>query len=99
MKKCKCLKLLPFFFIMLVTNFVYGQLKFFYVKGSIELLNGQTISGFIKDDEIAKMNYKISFTATEEGKNIVTYDTSQIKSFKLDDGETFELLRFRGHGM
>ena len=99
MKKYQYLKLLPFFFIMPVTNSVYGQLKYHYVKGSIELLNGQTISGFIKDDEIAKMNNKISFKASEADKSIVTYDTSQIKSFKLDDGETFELLRFRGHGM
>lgn len=99
MKKRSCLKLFPFFFIMLATNLVHGQLKYFYVKGNIELLTGQTVRGFIKDDEIAKMNYKISFKATEEDKNIIMYDTSQIKSFTLDDGDIFELLRFRGHDM
>ncbi len=99
MKKRNGLKFLPFFFILFFSNFVHGQLKYSYVKGTIELLTGQTIRGFIKDDEIAKMNYKISFKAADGDKNIIMYDTSQIKSFILDDGETFELLKFRGHDM
>ncbi len=77
----------------------YGQLTDSYVEGSVELQNGETIKGYIKDDEMSKMNFRLSFKEAESGKKATTYDTSQVRSFKLADGEIFELIHFRGHFM
>lgn len=84
---------------ILFTGSLHAQLKDSYVKGSIELQNGQRLNGYIKDDEMAKMNFKVSFKGKREDKTIRMYDTSDIKRYQLDDGEAFELLHIRGEYM
>ncbi|MGZ8516560.1 MAG: outer membrane protein [Chitinophagaceae bacterium] len=94
-------KYLGFLFLLsiLYKNELHAQLRDSYIKGSVELQTGQSLNGYIKDDELAKMNFKISYKENETGKSFTIYDTSQIKSFKLDDGEIYEWLRFRGQYM
>lgn len=94
-------KYLSFLFLLsiLYKNSLHAQLRDSYIKGSIELQTGQALNGYIKDDELAKMNYKISYKEDEFDKSVTIYDTSQIKSFRLEDGEVYELLRFRGQYM
>jgi len=95
MKK-QLLKISFFIFLLFCQIAVYGQLKNFYVKGTIELQNGQTLTGFIRDDVMADMNYRIRFKSTLADTSIYFYDTTQIKNFRLEDGEVYELLHFRG---
>jgi len=94
-------KYLSFLFLVLILykNSLHAQLRDSYIQGSVELQTGQALNGYIKDDELAKMNYKISYKENEADKSFTIYDTSQIKSFRLDDGEIYELLRFRGQYM
>ncbi len=73
----------------------YGQLKETFASGVIELQNHQTIKGFIKADELPKMNYKIYFKSLLSDKKVTAYDTAQIKSFNLNGNEFFELLHIR----
>lgn len=72
-----------------------AQLKRTFSKGVVTLQDGQVLQGFIRNDEMAKMNYSIVFKATEDAAATTVYDTARVKSFKLDDGDIFELLKFR----
>jgi hypothetical protein len=82
-------------FVLFFKSFTYGQLKTTYAKGMVQLKNGQSISGFIKESELGKMNYRISFKSAEKDKNVTTYDTTQIKSYQLNENEIFDYLQIR----
>jgi opacity protein-like surface antigen len=84
---------------LFINGVMYGQLKERYTKGSLELQNDTTLDGFIKNDEVAKMNYKVSFKKTENAPGAAIYDTSTVKTVTLADGEIFDLLHVRGHYM
>jgi len=99
MNKSIYLKILSVIFFFSFKNSACAQLKDRYEKGSIELQNGQTIKGYINDDELAKMNYSIRYKESEGEKNTSIYDTSQIKTFQLDNGKIFELLSFQENDM
>ena len=89
------------FFLCLLFNFTnsaYAQLKETYAAGTIELQDGQTIKGFIKEGELGDMNYKIRFKLSETDKNTTDYDTSQLKSYNLNGNEFFELQHISVNG-
>lgn len=95
MKLLSLKNFLLFIFIFFFESFTYGQLKTTYAKGTVQLKNGQIIKGFIKESELGKMNYGISFKLSEEDKHFTTYDTTQIKSYQLNENEIFNYLQIR----
>lgn len=76
---------------------VNAQLKDDFIKGTIVLQNNQKLEGWIKNDVISDMNYKINFKQTEDNKKIYTYDASEISSVILENGELYELIHYKGH--
>ena len=57
--------------------------------------NGDILHGFIRNDELGKMNYRTAFKLSEADKHTVVYDTASVKKVLLDDGDVFVLLKFR----
>ena len=99
MRLSRRIKLFLLFPVLIFTNSVLAQLKNSYIKGAVELQNGQKLQGFIKNEELSKLNTRINFKSTEESKEIVVYDTSKLKSFRLEDGDIFELLKIHMDGV
>jgi hypothetical protein len=81
--------------VLFFNTLTYGQLKETYAKGSVQLKNGQTISGFIKERELGKMNYSISLKLSEKDKKSTVYDTAQIKTYSLNGNEFFEFFQIK----
>jgi hypothetical protein len=79
------------------TAIVNAQLKDNFIKGTIVLQNDQKLEGWIKNDVTSALNYKIHFKETPETKNIIAYDTSQINSVTLENGEIYKLIRYKSH--
>jgi Outer membrane protein beta-barrel domain len=90
MKKIKTLFLLITYFSI---NLSYSQLRDTYEKVSVDLNNGEKITGYIKADELSKMTLSICFKSSITDKNYVNYDTSQVKSFTIDENSIFELVK------
>lgn len=77
----------------------FSQLKDKFIKATILLQNGKIIEGFIHDDQIAVMNYNISFKAAETENKLTIYDTSNAKNITLENGEIYELIHYKGNFM
>lgn len=88
-----------FLMVFIISGSAHAQLKDSYIKGRIELKNGQFINGYIKDNEMAQVNFEIYFKDNPEDKKEEMYDTSRIKSYSLEDGEIYDLVFFRGEYM
>ncbi len=81
--------------VFFLNTLIYGQLKDTYARGSVQLQNGQTINGFIKERELGKMNYSINFKLLEKDKKSTVYDTAEIKTYSLNDNEFFEFFQIK----
>ena len=85
------------FFVLLlrVPTLLFSQLTDEYIKGSVILKNNERREGYIRSDDFKKMNYELGFKETlSQGKPII-YDTSSVKGFTMDDGESYDLLRYK----
>ena len=82
-------------FLCLLTGTLHAQLGKTFSKGTVTLQSGETLRGYIRNDELAKMNYRVNFKAAAEDKNTVVYDTSTVKKLVMEDGDVFEYLRFQ----
>lgn len=99
MKKEPLMVLLLCLLMFLFVTPLFSQLKNSDAKGTVTLQNGQSVQGFIKIEELSRMNTRINFKATEDASTYIVYDTSQIKGFRLEDGDVFELMRFHAAEM
>lgn len=80
------IKLILFVFLCSFPNLIFAQ--FGLQKGSIITLQGDTISGRIKNASLQQLSKEIVFQ-TEQGKR-TTYLPKEIKAFFFSDGELFE---------
>lgn len=95
-------KIKPILALLLLLSFVKysnAQLKTSFIKATIVLQNGDSLIGYIKEAELSKLNYSISYKTDIAGTTETVYDTTQVRSFQFENGELFELLQFRGHVM
>jgi hypothetical protein len=87
-----------FLFLLLLTFTIkssFAQLKEIYEKGSITKNDGQTISGFIKNDDFKHKITSICFKTSLSNNTCLKYDTSQIISFKTERGEIYNLFNIK----
>ena len=91
MYKLACIKLLAITIFFLVVTSANSQLKESFDKGTIVLKNGQQLTGFIKDEEAPKLMFSVHFKSLSSDKRFTLYDTGQISTFTLGNGEIFEL--------
>ncbi len=77
---------------LFLTNLLNAQLKEFYEKGHITTKNGEIKQGYIRNDDfkhkIAEVCFKLSLT----DEKCRLYDTSEIVSFKTENGEVYDLI-------
>ena len=92
--------LLQIFLLLLllnVTHSVQAQIHDEYIKGTIVLKNKETKQGYIMNDAYEKMKFKIKFKLSKDSEQVICYDTSSVKSIVMEDGEVYDLLRFKPH--
>jgi len=89
------MKRILFALIFLSTVTLNAQLQEKFNKGWIIDSNNNKIDGFIKADDLAKMSSSICFKKNLEEQNCTNYDTTQLKSFKTTDVNTFDLLQVK----
>ena len=89
MKNFKIIFLIQFF---LIFNLSSAQLKEIFEKGTITRKGGTKVNGFIRNDDLKYKLYKTCFKQSLSDDNCVVYDTNQLKSFKTEKGEVFDLM-------
>lgn len=67
-----------------------------FKKGYIITIQGDTLQGFIEDGSYEALSYSINFKIDKKGKDITTYNPSEIKAFRFFDGDFFigEMVHF-----
>ena len=94
-------KLIPSFtFILLFTtlSFVNAQLKEEYLPGTITMNSGETLSGFIKNENLDRANTTVNFKKLLSDKKSIKLKDSALSSVKYNNGETFEMLHIMPDG-
>lgn len=81
--------------IFFLTNLSNAQLKEFYEKAHIKTKNGNTKQGYIRNDDFKHKITEICFKSSFTDKKCRSYDTSEIKSFKTENGEIYDLIETR----
>jgi hypothetical protein len=82
---------------MLVMPLAMGQLKEKYKAGYLQLRSGERVDGYIRSDEVQKMNYRVWFKRDLKQKAPTEYDTSKLTRVVFNDGETYERLTYKVH--
>lgn len=80
-------------FLLLSSTFLSNaQLKENFKKGWILNKNGTKTEGYIRLDDIIELSSNVCFKINLDEKKCKNYNSTQIKSFKVVDGETFNSL-------
>jgi hypothetical protein len=72
--------------VLLITiNFSFGQLKNEVTTVQLTLLNGITKEGFANKTDEKTLSQGIDFKSSEKDKDLIHYDTSNLKSFSYNN--------------
>jgi hypothetical protein len=99
MKKANYFRIFATIFMFSANISLYAQLNDSYVNGTIELRTGEKIKGLIRNDELGKTTFGIKFKSLISSEKFTVYDTSQLKGFSFDNGNSYELLYMKGRHM
>lgn len=74
-----------------------AQINDDYTRGTILFKNNETKVGYVRNDNLGEMNYSVNFKSTLQSEQIETYDTASVKAIIMEQGEVYELLRYKPH--
>jgi opacity protein-like surface antigen len=70
-----------------------AQIHSTFIPASITFRDGQTRKGFIRDEPIKKLNFRIYFKTALSEKSPLRYDTSTVEAIQFDRGDVLEAMR------
>src|SRR6056300_924703 len=79
----------------LFTCLMNDQLKELYEKGFVVKTNNDTLSGYIKTDDLKGFSCNVSFKTNLEDDESNIFNTSDLKSFRTKTGKIFDLLKVK----
>lgn len=85
-------KLLFLILILFSFSILNAQLKQFYEKGQITIKNGEIKQGYIRNDDFKHKIDKVCFKLSLTDEKCRFYDTSEIVSFKTENGEIYDVI-------
>lgn len=75
----------------------YSQIQDQYLKATLSFKDGSSKEGFIKNQPSEKMCFSVRFKADMNEKGLIVYDTSSVNKIFIENGERYDLLRFKPH--
>jgi len=79
---------------LLIFEVAFCQMREEFEKGSITLVSGEQIEGFLKSTDFKAYANTVCFKKQLVDRECNTYDYSQVKYFQTESGKKFEILAF-----